>query len=140
MWIHGFNNTLTTCHQIETTSIYPSKIDPLVLQDSLNVSIQGPVSPVTKMAADTQQERDDDIENDDDEDSAVKSGDVVDVSDSSPARERKPTTLSDKEAKLVELVLNLPRNSPTKQYDLLPRLDKTFFKVFMDILRKAPHT
>ncbi|CAL9248034.1 unnamed protein product [Arabidopsis halleri] len=92
------------------------------------------------MAADTQQEKDDDIENDDDEDSAVKSGDVVDVSDSSPARERKPTTLSDKEDKLVELVLNLSRNSPTKQYDLLPRLDKTFFKVFMDILRKAPHT
>ncbi|CAL9217726.1 unnamed protein product [Arabidopsis halleri] len=65
MLIPGFNNTLTTCHQIETTSIYPPKIDPPVLQDSLNVSIQGPVSPVTKMAADTQQERDDDIENDD---------------------------------------------------------------------------
>ncbi|CAH8267582.1 unnamed protein product [Arabidopsis lyrata] len=134
------NFVLVIHSEIETTSIYPPKIDPPVLQDSLNVSIQGPVSPVTKMAADTQQDKDVDIENDDDEDSAVKSGDVVDVSDSSPARERKPTTLSDKEAKLVELVLNLPRNSPTKQYDLLPRLDKTFFKVFMDILRKAPHT
>ncbi|CAE5974561.1 unnamed protein product [Arabidopsis arenosa] len=94
----------------------------------------------TEIAAATEQEKDDDIENDDDEDSAVETGDVVDVSDSSPARERKPTSLSDNEAKLVALVSNIPQNSPTKQHDLLPRLNKSLFKVFMDTLRKSPHT
>ncbi|KAG7536989.1 Ulp1 protease family C-terminal catalytic domain [Arabidopsis suecica] len=91
----------------------------------------------SEIAAATEQEKDDDIENhDDDEDSAVETGDVVDVSDSSPARERKPTSLSDNEAKLVALVSNIPQNSPTKQHDLLPRLNKSLFKVFMDTLRK----
>jgi len=61
----------------------------------------------------------------------------VDVSDSSPAREREKPTLSEAE---VFLVAELLSKSKTGSYELLPSMSKSEFALFRNTLSAAPNT
>lgn len=62
--------------------------------------------------------------------------DILDVSDSSPAKSRQRATLSEPEANLVA---TFSQRDPSAQQHLLPHLDRAFFRVFIDTLTAAPN-
>lgn len=62
---------------------------------------------------------------------------LVEVSDSSPARQRSVSILSPQESTLVAAFLQMPQVTPSDPHDLLPHLDKAFFNQFKTTLQKA---
>lgn len=61
----------------------------------------------------------------------------VEVSDSSPARQRQVAILSPQESTLVAACLQMPQVTPSDPHDLLPHLDKAFFSQFKTTLQAA---
>lgn len=71
--------------------------------------------------------------------SDIPPAEILDVSDSSPAKSRQQATLSGPEAKLVLAFSQMPLRPQSDQHQLLPHLDRPFFNVFIDTLTAAPN-